>query len=151
MRISDWSSDVCSSDLKITSRNGHCSFLPCLVRACELHPPPGLAVEEVHEVEAWSQPDLLARPEVMALAEFRHYLTMADTREDLRLGAGRLDDDALRLETDIRERQMLRSDSVDGRMPIPRTRRADERQTDAGCGTERRTAGGQKPDIDKVT
>src|SRR3546814_14773093 len=98
MRISDWSSDVCSSDLKITSRNGHCSFLPCLVRACELHPPPGLAVEEVHEVEAWSQPDLLARPEVMALAEFRHYLTMADTREDLRFGAGRLDDDDLRLD-----------------------------------------------------
>src|SRR3546814_14800249 len=89
MRISDWSSDVCSSDLvfvaldelrpaqqaqarpllglelevglgeggtrtkdlracsasgqtggryqEITSRNGHCSFLPCLVRACQLH------------------------------------------------------------------------------------------------------------------
>src|SRR3546814_14476555 len=113
MRISDWSSDVCSSDLvfvaldelrpaqqaqarpllglelevglgeggtrtkdlracsasgqtggryqEITSRNGHCSFLPCLVRACQLHPPPRLAVDAMHEVEAWHQPDLLTK------------------------------------------------------------------------------------------
>src|SRR3546814_15304603 len=69
------------------------SLLPCLVRACQLHPPPRLAVEEMHEVEARSQPDLLARPEIRALAERRHHLAMADTREDLRVGDGRLDDD----------------------------------------------------------
>src|SRR3546814_2242149 len=34
---------------EITSRNGHCSFLPCLVRACQLHPPPRLAVARSEE------------------------------------------------------------------------------------------------------
>src|SRR3546814_18187166 len=121
MRISDWSSDVCSSDLvfvaldelrpaqqaqarpllglelevglgaggtrtkdlracsasgqtggryqEITPRNCHCSFLPCLVSACPFHPPPPLAVDELHADEAWSQPALIARPNILATGE----------------------------------------------------------------------------------
>src|SRR3546814_8843104 len=93
----------------------------------------------MHEVEAWSQPDLLARPEIMALAELRHHLAMADTREDLRFGAGRLDDDDLRFDAVIRERQVLRTDSVNGRLPIARARRTVEGELDTGFGEDRKS------------
>src|SRR3546814_9914866 len=75
---------------------------------------------------------------------------MADTLEDLRFVAGRLDDDDLRLDAVIRERQMLRSDSVDGRLPVARARRAVERQLDAGFGNEARPAVERNPSLDEV-
>src|SRR3546814_5904833 len=41
MRISDWSSDVCSSDLGAAARRAECDVLHCLRRAryCATHPP----------------------------------------------------------------------------------------------------------------
>src|SRR3546814_2301862 len=104
----------------------------------------------MHEGEAWSQPDLLARPESMALAELRHHLAMADTREDLRFGAGRLDDDDLRFDAVIRERQVLRTDSVNGRLPIARARRTVEGELDTGFGDEARRSVERNPPLAEI-
>src|SRR3546814_6845201 len=104
----------------------------------------------MHEVEAWSQPDLLARPEIMALAELRHNLAMADTREDLRFGAGRLDDDDLRFDAVIRERQVLRTDSVNGRLPIARARSTIEGEIDTGFGDEARRSVARHSHIEEI-
>src|SRR3546814_8879870 len=104
----------------------------------------------MHEVAAWSQPDLLARPEIMALAELRHHLAMTDTREDLRFRAGRRDDDDLRFDAVIRELQVLRTDSVNGRLPIARARRTVEGELDTGFGDEARRSVERNPPLDEI-
>src|SRR3546814_4447436 len=86
----------------------------------------------------------------MALAELRHHLAMADTREDLRFGAGRLDDDDLRFDAVIRERQVLRTDSVNGRLPIARARRTVEGELDTGFGDEARRSVERNPPLDEI-
>src|SRR3546814_20015052 len=75
---------------------------------------------------------------------------MADTREDLRFGAGRLDDDDLRFDAVIRERQVLRTDSVNGRLPIARARRTVEGELDTGFGDEARRSVERNPPLDEI-
>src|SRR3546814_18511970 len=86
----------------------------------------------------------------MALAELRHHLAMADTREDLRFGAGRLDDDDLRFDAVIRERQVLRTDSVNGRLPIARARHTVEGELDTSFGEEARRSVERNPPLEEI-
>src|SRR3546814_11234562 len=75
---------------------------------------------------------------------------MADTREDLRFGAGRLDDDDLRFDAVIRERQVLRTDSVNGRLPIARARRTVEGELDTGFGGQASRSVERNPPLDDI-
>jgi len=78
--------------------------------------PRGL-VEQMHERRIGLQPDLVARIELVPLAEYGDDLFAAELGEDLGLRAGRLDHDDLGFSTIIGNREMLGPHAIDGRLP----------------------------------
>src|SRR5258708_22789597 len=64
-------------------------------------------VEQMHERRVRLQPDLVARIELMTLAEHGNDLLAAELGKHLRFRAGRLDHDDLRFGAVVRDREML--------------------------------------------
>ena len=71
-------------------QRGHGRFLRCMVSG--IHSLSGWLVEQMHEPRIGLEPDLVARLELMALAEHGDDVRAADLGDHLQLGSGRLDD-----------------------------------------------------------
>src|SRR5258708_20726306 len=86
------------------------------------------------------QPDLVARIELMTLAEHGDDLLAAELGEYLRLRAGRLDHDDLGFGAVVRDSKMLRPDAVHRRPAVGIGRRRRQRQFHAVRALESRPA-----------
>jgi len=74
---------------------------------------PGWRVEQVRQSGIGFEPDLIARFEVVAFAENRDDILVANLGDDLQLGAGRLDDEHLGFTA------ILGDDEMPGRPSLP--------------------------------
>src|SRR5215471_926013 len=70
-------------------------------------------VKKMHERGVGFQADLVARIELVALAEHRDHLLAAEIGENLRFGAGRLDDDDFGFGAVIGNGEVLGTDAID--------------------------------------
>src|SRR5215207_3779020 len=118
--------------------------------ALGVQPLPGGIIEEMHQARIGFEPDLVARLELMALAEHRDDFFAAKLGKYLRLRAGRLDHLDLRLRALVGEYEMLGPDAVDRRPAIPSRGRRGERQAHAGWSLERRAAVGADRTFQKI-
>src|SRR3982751_4441345 len=82
----------------------------------------------MHEPGIWFKPDLVARIELMAFAEYRDHLLAAEPRENLGLRAGRLDHDDLGLGAVVGERKMLGPHAIDRGLAVGIGGRVGNRQ-----------------------
>src|SRR5436853_3714166 len=75
-------------------------------------------IEQMHERRVRLEPDLVARTELMTLAEYGYDLLAAELGEHLRLRAGRLDHDDLGLRPVVSDGEMLGAHAVDHRLAV---------------------------------
>ena len=83
----------------------------------------GRDVEQVRAGEIGHEPDAVAGAAIHALANERGHLLAVEAAEELRVGAGRLDDDDLGRETvGTRDRSVLGPHAVEDRLAVGRPR-----------------------------
>src|ERR1700682_28745 len=83
------------------------------------------------ELRIGFEPDLVARLEIVALAEDRDDVVTGEPRRDLDFGARRLDDDDLARRAVVGEREMFGPNTVDRGPPIRAGRLSGKRQFDS--------------------
>src|SRR4029079_14793983 len=88
----------------------------------------GRLVGQMHERRVWLEPHLVARIELVTLADPGAYLLAAELGEHLRLRARRLDHDDLGFGAVIGDGEMFGTHAVDRRPPFRIARRPCQRQ-----------------------
>src|SRR5215470_15740725 len=91
----------------------------------------------MHERRVRLEPDLVARGELMTLAEHGNDLLAAEFGEYLGFRAGRLDHDDLGFRAVVGDGEMLRTDAIDHRLAVGIAGCLCERQLDAVRPLER--------------
>src|SRR6266702_1552197 len=106
----------------LLSHLGYCSAIQSFT--CRL-------IEQMHERRVRLQSDLVARIELMTLAEHGHDLFTAELGEDLGFRAGRLDHDDLRFGAVIGDGEVFGPHAVNGGLALGIGGRRGQRQLDA--------------------
>src|SRR5205814_2099073 len=91
----------------------------------------GRLIEQMDEGRIGFEPNLFARIELMALAEYGDHFLAAEFCKHLRLRAGRLYYHDFGLRAVVRDGEVLGPDTVDGRTPVAARRRRVQRQLHA--------------------
>src|SRR5262245_18195594 len=81
-----------------------------------IQPLAGRLVEQMHERRVRLEPDLVARRELVALAEHGDDLLASELGEHLGFRAGRLDHDNLSLRAVVGDGEMLGTDAINHRL-----------------------------------
>src|SRR5712691_4387615 len=88
-------------------------------------------VEQMDELRIGFEPDLVARLEIVALAEDGDDVVTGEPRRDLDFGSRRLDDDDLARRAVIGKREMFGPDAIDSGPPVGTGRLSGERKLDS--------------------
>src|SRR4029079_9292226 len=104
----------------------------------------------MNEPRVWLKPDLVARLELMSLAEDGDDLVLAYFGDDLQFRSSRVDDLDHGLGAVVRSREMLRAHAINGRASIAAGRRIVERECYPGGRLECRRSVPADADLEPV-